>query len=79
MPSLIAGGDTGRVTREEALSDIAHALYRYSDDFNPAMPELWQRSGMTSSNWHRRADEFVAKVPWLAAYIASLPSEDDVA
>jgi hypothetical protein len=34
-------------------------------------------SGITSSNWHTRADEFVAAVPWLAAYIAGLPSEDD--
>jgi len=66
-----------RMTREEALSDIAHALYRRGNDYDPQMPELWQRSGMTSSNWHTRADEFVAGIPWLAAYIASLPSEDD--
>lgn len=70
-------GHTERVTREEALSDIAHALYRRSDDYDPQMPQLWQRSGITSSNWQTRADEFVAATPWLAAYIAALPSEDD--
>lgn len=69
--------DNERVTREEAMSDIAHALYRRSGDWDPVMPELWQRSGMTESNWRIRADEFVISIPWLAAYIASLPSEDD--
>lgn len=74
----LADGHNERVTREEALSDIAHALYRRGDDYDSRMPELWQRSGITSSNWQNRADEFVAEIPWLAAYIASLPSEDDV-
>jgi hypothetical protein len=48
--------------RERYLSAVAHVLYRQSDEYDPDMPNLWQRSGMTSSRWRERAAEFVADV-----------------
>ena len=67
------------LTREQAMEDIATRLYEQSDAFDPRMPELWQRSGITSSRWQSYAESFVEATPWLASFIADLPSEDLVA
>lgn len=73
----VARIDDAAITQEQAFSDVEHALYRRHEWYDPEMPELWQRSGTTSSFFYSLAREFVTELPWLKAYIESLPSEDD--
>lgn len=41
--------------RQEILGVIAQALYEIGDDFDPRMPELWQRGFMTREPHQRNA------------------------
>jgi len=63
------------VTREEVFGALCQAFYETSDDFDPSMPQLWQRGFMTRSPVESAVERIVEKCAPLAAWLDSLPTE----
>lgn len=60
--------ELGDALADELYSAVAQALYEQSDDFDPAMPQLWQRGFMTREPIREQAYKLVRRVVELGGF-----------
>jgi hypothetical protein len=74
QPSLLTNDET---ILERIEHELAQALYRHSEDFDPSMPELWQRGFMTREPHLIKAAKIISQMPLLQRLALQASASED--